>query len=187
MRSSDLTEWSKPELLAVKGPEVARESMGRMIDPYLLADKDVPGKWWCFYKQNGVSLSSSRDLKTWTYEGSYPSGENVCVLVHDSEYILFHSPKNGIAVKRSPDLRSWRDWGPLITLGQSSWSWADGRLTAGAVLDLRHIKKFGCYLMFFHGSSKVGLDVHPAHGQASLGLAWSDDLVQWEWPKSVAR
>jgi hypothetical protein len=29
--------------------------MGRMIDAYLLADKDEPGKWWCLYKQNGLT------------------------------------------------------------------------------------------------------------------------------------
>lgn len=37
--------------------------MGRMLDPYLFADKDEPGKYWCFYKQNGVSCSYSRDLR----------------------------------------------------------------------------------------------------------------------------
>lgn len=182
MRSQNLTEWTEPELLAVKGPTVDRECMGRMIDPYLLADKDEPGKWWCFYKQNGVSLSSSRDLKHWTYEGSYPSGENVCVLVEGSDYILFHSPENGIAVRRSSDLQNWRDRGELITLGQSHWNWAKGRLTAAAVIDLRHVEGINRYLMFFHGSDQLGLKVHPAHGRASLGLAWSHDLVKWEWP-----
>ena len=181
MRSKDLVEWSEPELLRVKGPDAPRESMGRMIDPYLLADKDEPGKWWVFYKQNGVSLSWSSDLKNWTYQGSYDSGENVCVLVENSEYILFHSPENGIGVKRSPDLGKWRDWGALITLGQNSWSWAQGRLTAATVIDLREVKGIGRYLMFFHGSDAVGTRVHPAHGRASLAFAWSYDLVTWEW------
>ncbi|MHC4086660.1 MAG: hypothetical protein ACYSU5_15855 [Planctomycetota bacterium] len=62
MRSKDLENWSEPELLKVKGPDVPRERMGRMIDPYLIKDKDEPGKWWCFYKQNGVSMSYSYDL-----------------------------------------------------------------------------------------------------------------------------
>jgi len=182
MCSKDLVEWSEPELLRVKGPAVPRASMGRMIDPYLLKDKDVPEKWWCLYKQNGVSLSWSLDLKSWTYAGRYDSGENVCVLVDDSEYVLFHSPRNGIGVKRSPDLDTWNDWGEPITLGQSQWSWAEGRLTAATVVDLRHVDEIGRYLMFFHGSEKSGLEVHPAHGRASLALAWSQDLVNWEWP-----
>ena len=36
MRSKDLVEWDEPELIAVKGPDVAPEDMGRMIDPYLI-------------------------------------------------------------------------------------------------------------------------------------------------------
>ena len=52
MRSKDLETWTEPELLKVKG-DIPEEDMGRMIDPYLIEDKDEPGKWWCFYKQNG--------------------------------------------------------------------------------------------------------------------------------------
>jgi hypothetical protein len=48
MRSKDLEMWGAPELLRVKGPDVPQEKMGRMLDDYLLADKDEPGKWWCF-------------------------------------------------------------------------------------------------------------------------------------------
>ena len=136
LRSKDLEHWSKPELLRVKGPDVPIEKMGRMIDPYLVEDKDEPGKWWCFYKQNGVSMSWSRDLKSWTYYGHADAGENACILVDGNEYVLFHSPHNGIGVKRSKDLRHWEDCG-LITLGQKDWPWARGRLTAGFVLDLR--------------------------------------------------
>ena len=32
------------------------------------------------------------------------------------------------------------------------------------------------------GSSREGLAMHGAHGHASLGLAWSDDLETWRWP-----
>ncbi|MEM7124728.1 MAG: hypothetical protein AAF702_00290 [Chloroflexota bacterium] len=181
MRSTDLVNWSMPELMRVKGPDVAVEAMGRMIDPYLCEDKDHPGLWWCFYKQNGVSISYSIDLKTWTYFGNTASGENVCVLVENNEYILFHSPSNGIGIKRSNDLRNWRDWGDLITLGQDEWTWAKGRITAGAVVDLRHVPNIAKYLMFFHGSGPEPEQVN-FDNQASLGIAWSDDLVHWSWP-----
>lgn len=181
MRSTDLEAWSEPELLRVKGPDVRVEDMGRMIDPYLLEDKDEPGKWWCFYKQQGVGMSWSRDLRNWTCHGHENSGENVCVLVENDEYVLFHSPANGIGIKRSGDLIRWRDWGELITLGQAEWPWAQGRLTAGAVIDLRHVPGVGQYLMFFHGSRKGGEQKYfDAH--ASLGIAWSEDLVNWSWP-----
>ena len=92
MRSHDLTHWSEPELIPVKGQDVPEAEMGRMIDPYLLEDKDTPGRWWCFYKQNGASMSYTDDFRTWTYAGRIDCGENVCVLVEDDEYVLFHSP-----------------------------------------------------------------------------------------------
>lgn len=44
MLSKDLANWSKPRLLKVKGPDVPVENMGRMIDVFLLEDKDEPGK-----------------------------------------------------------------------------------------------------------------------------------------------
>ncbi len=179
LRSRDLERWSEPELLRVKGPDVPRAKMGRMIDPYLVEDKDEPGKWWCFYKQRGASISWSRDLKTWTYFGRVNAGENACVLIDGDEYVLFHSPKNGIGMKRSKDLRSWRDVGGLITLGQHRWPWANGRLTAGFVLDLRGQPEVGKALMFFHGSTKRGLKQHGAHGHASLAMVWSDDPFHW--------
>ena len=172
MCSDDLVEWDEPELIAVKGPDVARVDMGRMIDPYLIEDKDEPGKWWCFYKQHGASMSWSTDLERWTY---------VCLLIEEDDYVLFHSPKNGVGIKRSPDLRNWTDHG-LLTLGQADWPWAQGRLTAGHVLDLRDEPAVGKYVMFFHGSSPEGCALQETHGHSSLALAWSDDLVAWEWP-----
>ncbi|WP_080054201.1 glycoside hydrolase family protein [Spirosoma aerolatum] len=182
MRSRDLHHWSSPELLRVKGSSVTEKDMGRMIDPYLLADKDAPGKWWCFYKQNGVSMSSSYDLRNWTFVGHTESGENACVLVEDSQYILMHSPKNGIGLKRSTDLKSWQDWGGLITLGQSDWPWAKGRLTAGAVLNLKQVPAFGKYVMLFHGSGPLSEEAGDFDKNASIGIAWSDDLLNWQWP-----
>lgn len=182
IRSRDLWNWSEPELLRVKGPDIPQGEMGRMIDPYLLADPT--GKWWCFYKQSGVSMSTSADLLSWDFQGHHDAGENVCVLPWQDEYLLFHSPENGIGIKRSSDLRHWHDWGPLITLGQARWPWAQGRLTAATVIDLRGEPEFGRCLMFFHGSTREGLESHPAHGRASLALAWSTDLKTWDWPGS---
>jgi hypothetical protein len=181
MRSPDLDKWSEPEMLRVKGEDVPREEMGRMIDPYLIADKDDPEKWWCFYKQNGASMSFSHDLKTWTYFGRVEAGENVCIVVEKGEYVLFHSPKNGVGIKRSSDFQTWREGG-LLTLGQPGWPWAHGRLTAGHVLDLREEPAVGKAVMFFHGSSEEGTIERETHGHASLAMAWSEDLIHWQWP-----
>ena len=182
MRSDDLLEWDEPELIKVKGPDVAQSDMGRMIDPYLVEDKDKPGKWWCFFKQNGASMSWSTDLETWTYFGHIEAGENVCLFIEGNNYVLFHSPKNGIGIKQSVDLQNWTDHG-LLTLGQSAWPWAQGRLTAGHVLDLRDEPTIGKLLMFFHGSSPEGCAIQETHGHSSLGFAWGQDMVSWEWGK----
>ena len=123
MRSKDLENWSLPEIIMVKGKDVPIENMGRMIDPFIIEDKDAPGKYWCFYKQNGVSLSYSYDLENWTFFGSTKSGENVCVLVEGNEYVLFHSPQNGIGMKKSNYLINWKEIGDPIKLGQNQWDW----------------------------------------------------------------
>ena len=182
MRSKDLKNWRKPEIIKVKGPDVEIADMGRMIDPYLLEDKGEKGKWWCFYKQNGVSMSYSYNLQNWTFYGHTESGENVCVLDEDGEYILFHSPPNGIAIKRSSNLKNWSDWGNLITLGQNEWNWAKGRITAGTVINLKGKKELGKYLMFFHGSGPKSEIEGDFDKNASIGIAWSDDLLNWDWP-----
>ena len=183
MLSDDLETWSDPVILMVKGPDVAISEMGRMIDPYLLEDVDEPGKWWCYYKQNGVSMSYSYDLKNWQFSGYANSGENVTVLYVDGEYVLFHAPENGIGVKRSKKPDQWGEDEMLITLGQDQWPWATRRLTAATVIDLTGDEKFGKYLMFFHGSSLDGAKPkYNAHNNASLGIAWSKDLTNWDWP-----
>ncbi|MDR6552259.1 hypothetical protein J2736_003461 [Paenibacillus qinlingensis] len=184
MESEDLVNWTAPELLRVKGEHVVVEDMGRMIDPYFIANANNPGEWLCFYKQNGVSLSKTSDFQQWIYCGSEQAGENVCIIRHQEEYVMFHSPENGIGMLRSHDLVHWHQEGDLLTLGQQQWEWAQGRLTAGFVLDLRGTKGIEAFVMFFHGSGpedeSVLFDTH-----ASIGIAWSRDLKMWDWPGKV--
>lgn len=177
MESDDLVHWSSPQIMAVKG-DIPEEEMGRMIDPYLIYDRKKE-LWNCFYKQNGVSRSRSRDLVHWEYCGFFDGGENVSVIEKDDGYFLFHSPQNGIGVKYSTDLENWHDIGDILTFGQQDWEWAQGRLTAGFVLPYTEHDQT-TYLMFFHGTGpqdeSVTFDVN-----ASIGLAWSTDLVHWQW------
>lgn len=179
MESEDLLRWSDPELIMVKGSDTP--DMGRMIDPYLVENADNPGEWYCFYKQNGVSYSRTRDFRNWTYGGSREAGENVCIIPYDGEYVMFHSPNNGIGVMRSSNLSDWRGGEGLLTLGQQGWDWAKGRITAAFVIDLRHVEGIETFVMFYHGSGpedeSVLFDTH-----ASIGIAWSKDLANWEWP-----
>jgi hypothetical protein len=182
MRSRDLSHWDTPRLIAFLGPGVPRERMPRMIDPCIVADKDVPGKWWCFckIKQTGVSMAWSNDLEIWHPEGRVDGGENACVIVQNDEYVLFHSPPNGIGVKRSSNLHEWRDGG-VLTLGQAAWPWAKGRITAGFVFDARRVPGVERYLLFFHGSGPQD-ERTMFHTFASIGVAWSKDLQSWHWP-----
>lgn len=180
MCSTDLLHWEEPKLLRVKG-DIPEEDMGRIIDPYLIEDRQQAGKWWCLYKQNGVSMSYSTDLMNWTFHGHTECGENVCVLSEEDGYRIFHSPQNGIGVLRTTDFVSFRTEGDLIKLGQENWPWAQGRLTAGFVLDLTGNPQYGKYILFFHGSGPENEDTMFDH-HASIGIAWSDDLKNWEYP-----
>ena len=121
-------------------------------------------------------------MENWDFKGSFSGGENVSVIKKDGHYYMFHSPENGIGVKRSSDLRDWKDEGTLITLGQSEWEWAAGRITAGAVLDCRSIPSVGKYIMFFHGSGPLTESEGDFDKNCSIGIAWSDDLQSWYWP-----
>ena len=52
-------------------------------------------------------MSYREDLQNWTYAGRMGSSQNVCLLLGNNEYTLFHSPENGIGVKRSKNLKDW--------------------------------------------------------------------------------
>ena len=148
---------------------------------FLLKDRIDPDKWWCLYKQNGVSMSYSYDLEHWTFAGHTECGENVCVLPRSDGYLIFHSPQNGIGFLHTEDFTQFRDAGPLITLGQKQWPWAQGRLTAGFVLDLTGESEYGKYIMFFHASGPED-ERTMFDRNASIGIAWSDDLITWHYP-----
>ena len=145
-----------------------------------MQDQHKKNKWWIFYKQNGASRSYSYDLTHWTYAGHIPAGENVCILPVNNEYVMFHLPPNGIGVKRSKDLVNWTDDKELITLGQQTWNWAKGRITAGYVLDMKKNSGYR-YLLFFHGSGPKTEQEGDFDKNASIGLAWSKDMVHWIW------
>ncbi|MGB8480720.1 MAG: hypothetical protein WCE63_18090 [Acidobacteriaceae bacterium] len=97
-------------------------------------------------------------------------------------YLMFKSPENGIEVECSSDLKTWQDLG-VLALGQKDWEWARGRITAGFVLDARRVPGVGEYLMFFHGSKYPEDDPRGGFDNfASIGVAWSSDLREWDWP-----
>lgn len=178
MRSCNLADWSQPELIRVHGKNVAREDMGRMIDPFLLKTDDG---WWCFFKQNGVSYSFSKDMNEWEYKGSSAAGENVCVLPYGTGYRMFSSPENGIRIMDSNDLVHWTQRVPDLYLGQKDWPWTHGRLTAAFVMEAPDLPGLPRYLMFFHGSQFSEAEAFDSY--ASIGLAWSEDLTHWSWPQ----
>lgn len=174
-------QWGKPELLKLKGDNVGFAEMGRMIDPYLVEDPKTPGKWWCFFKQGGIARSWTRDFKTWHYDGKMKGGENVSIIrKDDGNFLMFHSPSDGIGIKESDDLVNWKDIGMAQIEGRGNWPWAKGRLTAGAVIDCRKNPRVGKYVMFFHGSGPLGELEGDFDRNASIAMVVSDDLIHWK-------
>ena len=170
IKTKDFKTFSSPERIYPKGRDCTDE--GRMIDPYLL---EAGGEYRLYYKQNGISLSLSKDLSEWEYAGSCDGGENVCVIEHDGRHILIHSPENGIGIRESTDLSEWRDVG-LYTLGLEHADFASGRITAGFAMRT-HGGAEHRYALLFHGSRA---DSYPeTHGAASLALAYTDDFREF--------
>ena len=97
---------------------------------------------------------------------------------------MFHSPENGIGVLESENLLDWKDTEVTFYLGQKDWDWAKGRITAGMVLDCTRINNIGKYVMFFHGSGPEDESVY-FDNYASIGICWSNDLINWEWPGKI--
>jgi hypothetical protein len=181
----DLENWGNRELIKVKGPSVEEAELGKMIDPFFLRDRDVPGKWWCFFKQAGyIHCSWSNDLKNWSMgTTNIAFGENEQVFVDDNhEYVMIYSPANGIGLKRSTDLVHWRE-GETILLGQKDWPWCETRLTGGYVADFRTVPGVGKYVMVCHsmGPGKTKTDAN-VNANCHILIAWSDDLKTWSWP-----
>jgi hypothetical protein len=188
MTTKDFKSWTAPELIRVKGPDVAQKDMGRMIDPFLLQDRTVPHKWWCFFKQGGDVFESysTDDRQTWHFLAApVARGENPEVIYddHAAEYVLYYSPTNGTGVKRSKGLIHWADDGPPITLGQAAWPYAETRITAGYVADLRKVPGIEHYVFVCHtmGPGKVK-NTHNLFANDNLVIAWSDDLHTWHYP-----
>lgn len=140
-----------------------------MIDPFILKKDE---SFMLFYKQNGISLSVSGDLESWTYMGYTSGGENACVLEKDGGYLLIHSPENGIGLKESADLAVWEDRG-VITLEQENWDWASGRLTAGFAMESCGGTNYK-YILFFHGSRKDSIP--ETHGDATRACVFTNDF-----------
>ena len=82
-------------------------------------------------------LSFSRDLEHWTPYAQTDGEEKYCVLVDEAEdeYVLIRCRANGIGIKRTTD--PMNGYQCLYSLGQRQWPWAQGRIIAGHLLDLR--------------------------------------------------
>ena len=117
-----------------------------MIDPYILLDAD--GTFLCFFKQNGVSISLSKDLIHWEFMGHAACGENVCVLRCNEWYAILHSPENGVGLLLSKDLEQFMNCG-ISMLGCEGMLWAKDRVTADFALE-----HDGETLLFFHGDNE---------------------------------
>ncbi len=172
IKTKDFQSFSSPERIYPKGCENTNE--GRMIDPYIF---EKEGEFWLFFKQNGVSVSRSTNLRDWEFIGRTNGGENACVIEDNGRYVLIHSPENGIGIKESYDLITWKDIG-VYTLEQESWEWAFGRLTAAFAMRAKTECAYK-YIVFFHGSRADS--VPETHGAASLAIAYTNDFKSYHF------
>ena len=171
IETTDFRTFSEPKKIAAKGIDC--EDEGRMIDPFVLEDKDVCGRYLLFFKQNGVSISESYDLENWKYLGHVEGGENACVFVEDGRYHLIHSPHNGIGHKVSEDLSTWTDLGVCLPK-ETNEAFASGRLTAAFAMKNEQSEIPYRYVVFFHGSKKESSP--ETHGDASLAMYYTNDF-----------
>ena len=58
---------------------------------------------------------------------------------------------------------------------------------ACAAADARNVPGVGKYVMFFHGSGPKKETEGDFDKNASIGLAWSDDLAVWSWPRPKSK
>ncbi len=170
--SPDLIHFEEPTILNPRS-DTPVGAVGRMIDPFILPHN---GKYYIFYKQNGISMSSSDDFVTWRYCGRAQGGENACVIKTEDGYYLLHSPENGIGIMKSNDMIHWESFSHT-TLEQDHWKWAEDRLTAAFATELPSGFAHK-YAVFFHGSKKVFPETH---GNATLALAFTDDFLHFEY------
>lgn len=169
MKSKDLIKWEKPVLLKVKG-DIPEQDMGRMIDPYIIADGD---RFICFFKQNGVSFSTSSNLIDWEFQGSAECGENACVLKKKDKYFIFNSPINGINIMSTKDFKNFENITTLY-LNQQDKPWAKDRITAGFVIEANSIVSQK-YAMFYHGDNEDDYIFG-----ASLAVSFSNSLTDFK-------
>jgi hypothetical protein len=192
-KSKDLNHWSPIQKLTPRDQNLDYSSPGNIIrfkNKWVLCCQTYPRLHYTTnqmprYGNADARLFTmeSKDLEHWTYQDHVPAGENVCILLENDAYMMFHSPKNGIGIKKSTDLTTWEDIETALVLGQKDWLWAKGRITAGYVLNLKKDRKIKRYLMFFHGSGPKTEEGGDFDKNASIGLAWSTDLLNWEWAK----
>lgn len=175
MRTKDFITFSKPEPIMVK-EGVELKDMGRMIDPFILEDRIEEGKYWIFYKQDGINISYSYDMENWTYFGKIDGGENVCVVDTDDGYLMLHSPETGFGIKVSDNLTDWIDKSTIFAK-KTDWEWADGRITAAFAMKAPENIKHK-YIMFFHGSKKDAIP--ETHGNASIAYLFTDDFETFD-------
>ena len=171
METKDFVTFSTPTRIYAKGIDYVDE--GRMIDPFVLEDRNQRGRYVLFFKQKGISVSESYDLRHWNYLGHADGGENACVVAENEDYLLLHSPHNGIGLKKSNDLLHWIDCGVVLPK-ETEEPWANGRLTAAFAMKNENPTIPYRYIVFFHGSKKDS--VPETHGSASLAMYYTDDF-----------
>ena len=202
-QSDDLVTWTEPKMLVEAGAQHNYNDSVRQIDPYVVLDGP---RAWCYYKTIGELgvLVSEDGLQTWREaipdrpaisREHMPTGETVenpYVVRHDGKWWLFVSPcscPRKIAYACSDSLT---DWPKTRYLDFPELDWAPHGPTAPAILDIHALSEGSNppslklrptgpeprWLMLYHGDCEPRNTGH----EAALGLAISDDLINWTQP-----
>ena len=192
-QSDDLVNWDEPRVLVPDGAAHNYNDSPRQIDPYVVLDG---GRAWCYYKTEGELgvLVSEDGLATWREaspdrpvigRGHMPTGETVenpYVLRHDGRWWMFLSPCSAPRKIGYTCSDSLTDWPAVKYLDFPDLPWAPHGPTAPAIVDLTELglpaSPPARWLMLFHGDCEPRNTGH----EAALGLAISDDLINWQLP-----
>ncbi len=122
----NVVDVAQVDLSAIESPIlIAGDSRHAYRDPAVVYFEGVFYLYYTFVEieddgriYSYTAFSKSRDLVDWSEKKIITPKDqklNYCspgnVIRFNNEYLLFHSPSNGIGLKKSKDLKNWRDAG----------------------------------------------------------------------------
>lgn len=171
IKSKDLEEFEEPVPIDLPG-----NARGSFQKPYLIKDREQPGRVWCIYQDNGLVSAWTEDMKSWHFASrSTMTADEICVLAREDSYLLYTTREEGVFVWQTKSLETpiWKALGEQkpLSLYRNCHEWACGKLGCSCVVK---DPITGYFLMLYWGAREASL---PEDG--TLALAFSADLLHW--------